>query len=44
MLNDDLIDHPAATFFVRGSGDSMTGASLHDGELLVVAWIASSGV
>lgn len=35
-LNDHLIDHPAATFFVRVTGDSMTGASIHDGDLLVV--------
>lgn len=35
-LNDHLIDHPAATFFVRVSGDSMTGASIHDGDLLIV--------
>lgn len=35
-LNEHLINHPAATFFVRVSGDSMTGASLHDGDLLIV--------
>lgn len=35
-LNEHLIDHPAATFFVRVRGDSMTGASIHDGDLLVV--------
>lgn len=35
-LNDHLIHHPAATFFVRVSGDSMTGANLHDGDLLIV--------
>lgn len=34
-LNDHLINHPAATFFVRVSGDSMFGASLHDGDLLI---------
>lgn len=35
-LNDHLIHHPAATFLVRVSGDSMTGARLHDGDLLIV--------
>ena len=27
---------PAATFFVRVSGDSMIGAGIHDGDILVV--------
>ena len=35
-LNDHLVRHPAATFFVRVSGDSMTGAGIHDGDLLIV--------
>jgi DNA polymerase V len=35
-LNQHLIKHPAATFFVRVSGDSMTGAGIHDGDLLIV--------
>lgn len=35
-LNDLLIDHPAATFFVRVSGDSMEGAGIFDGDILVV--------
>lgn len=35
-LNEHLIKHPAATFFVRVSGDSMTGAGIHDGDILVV--------
>ncbi len=35
-LNQHLIRHPAATFFVRVSGDSMTGAGIHDGDLLIV--------
>ena len=34
-LNEHLIKHPAATFFVRASGDSMIG-SIHSGDLLVV--------
>lgn len=35
-LNEKLIRHPAATFFVRVSGDSMQGAGIYDGDLLVV--------
>ena len=33
---NDLIEHPAATFVVRVSGDSMTGAGIFDGDLLIV--------
>lgn len=35
-LNDLVIKHPAATFFVRVEGDSMTGANISDGDVLVV--------
>lgn len=35
-LNEHLIDHPTATFFVRVSGESMLGAGIHDGDLLIV--------
>ena len=35
-LNKHLIRNPAATFFVRVSGDSMTGAGINDGDLLIV--------
>lgn len=35
-LNEHLIDRPAATFFVRVSGESMLGAGIHDGDLLIV--------
>ena len=35
-LNEHLVQHPAATFFVRAVGDSMLGAGIHDGDLLVV--------
>ncbi len=35
-LNKHLIANPAATFFVRVSGDSMTGAGIHNGDLLIV--------
>ena len=35
-LNEHLIKHKAATFFVRVMGDSMLGAGIHDGDLLIV--------
>jgi DNA polymerase V len=35
-LNDLLIDNPTATFFVRVAGDSMEGAGIFDGDILVV--------
>ena len=35
-LNRYLIDRPAATFFVRVQGDSMLGAGIHPGDLLIV--------
>ncbi len=35
-LNEHLIRHPAATFYVRARGDSMEGAGIHDGDLLIV--------
>ena len=35
-LNELLVRRPAATFFVRVSGDSMVGAGIRDGDLLVV--------
>lgn len=35
-LNEHLVKHPAATFFVRVEGDSMIGAGIHSGDILVV--------
>ena len=35
-LNEHVIKHPAATYFMRASGDSMTGAGIFDGDLLIV--------
>lgn len=35
-LNRHLVQHPVATFFVRVAGDSMIGAGIHCGDLLVV--------
>lgn len=35
-LNDYLVKRPAATFFVRVVGQSMIGAGIHEGDILVV--------
>lgn len=35
-LNQYLVQHPAATFFVRVTGDSMIGAGIHAGDILIV--------
>ena len=35
-LNEHLVRNPAATFFVRVSGDSMLGAGIHNGDILIV--------
>jgi DNA polymerase V len=35
-LDEHLIEHKEATFFVRVQGQSMTGFGIHDGDLLVV--------
>lgn len=35
-LNDLLIRHPSATYFVKAAGDSMIEAGISDGDLLVV--------
>ena len=35
-LNELLVKRPAATYFVRVMGDSMSGAGISDGDLLVV--------
>ncbi|AQT68207.1 LexA repressor [Anaerohalosphaera lusitana] len=35
-LNKHLIKNPPATFFVRVTGDSMEGAGIYDGDLLIV--------
>ncbi len=35
-LNDLLIDNPAATFFVRVEGDSMEGAGIFSGDILII--------
>jgi DNA polymerase V len=35
-LNEHLVRRPAATFFVRAAGESMRGAGIFDGDLLVI--------
>jgi DNA polymerase V len=35
-LNEHLIQHPSATYFVRVQGDSMIQAGIHDGDVLIV--------
>ena len=35
-FNDLLVSHPAATFCVKASGDSMIGAGIFPGDILVV--------
>jgi DNA polymerase V len=35
-LNEYLIKHPAATFLVKATGDSMINAGIHDNDILVV--------
>lgn len=35
-LNRELIKHPASTFFGRVSGESMCGAGIEDGDILII--------
>lgn len=35
-LNEHLVQHPSATFFVRVNGDSMIGVGIHHNDILVV--------
>ena len=35
-LNQLLIQHPSATYFVKASGDSMIDGGISDGDLLIV--------
>ena len=35
-LNQELIRHPATTFYARAVGDSMKGCVIDDGDLLVI--------
>lgn len=35
-LNKYLVEHPAATFLVRVTGDSMVDAGIHNGDILIV--------
>lgn len=35
-LNRDLVVHPESTFYARVEGDSMTGAGVFEGDILVI--------
>ncbi len=35
-LNEHLIKRPASTFFLRAQGDSMQGAGIYDGDLIII--------
>lgn len=35
-LNEFCVQHPAATFFVRAAGDSMIGAGIFPGDVVIV--------
>ena len=35
-LNEHLVRRPAATFFVRASGETMRGVGIFDGDLLII--------
>lgn len=35
-LNELMVSNPPSTFFIRVAGDSMTGAGIHPGDLIVV--------
>jgi len=35
-LNELIVKHPTATFFLRATGESMTGVGIHPGDILVV--------
>ncbi|MCW7552870.1 translesion error-prone DNA polymerase V autoproteolytic subunit [Endozoicomonas gorgoniicola] len=35
-LDQLLVQHPTATFFARAQGNSMIGAGIHDGDLLII--------
>ncbi|WGL60617.1 translesion error-prone DNA polymerase V autoproteolytic subunit [Pigmentibacter sp. JX0631] len=44
-LNEYIVKHPEATFYVKCQGDSMLGAGIHPGDILVVdrSLIAANG-
>ena len=35
-LNKELVEHPSATFFIKVAGDSMIGANIFEGDILIV--------
>lgn len=42
-LNEFMVAHPSATYFVRAAGDSMTEAGIGHGDLLVVDSARTAG-
>ena len=42
-LNEFLVKHPAATFYVYAKGNSMINAGIYDGDLLIVGWGGTFG-
>ncbi len=42
-INDLVVKHPASTFFVRVEGDSMVGAGIFSGDVLVVDRAVEAG-
>ena len=42
-LHEHLVRNRASTFFLRAHGDSMTGAGIHDGDLLIVDRAEAAG-
>lgn len=42
-LNELVIAHPEATFFVRVSGDSMINAAIYDGDILIIDRAKNAG-
>ena len=35
-FNEDIIKHPAATFYAKALGDSMEGAGIEEGDILII--------
>jgi DNA polymerase V len=42
-LHEHLVRNRLSTFFLRAHGDSMTGAGIHDGDLLIVDRAEAAG-
>lgn len=35
-FNEDIIKHPATTFYAKALGDSMEGAGIEEGDILII--------